>query len=196
MVHIFIYGSMNTQIAYMLNGINVCVEYNIISFYFSYYIPDKYIVHCLRCLPHPFQISTTVEYLGHMQLMYFIAIRKASYFIKNYRVWMFLSGAVVFFWFGYNISTQHTVSYVTFHPSKICGTLLWRHNGRDSASNRLPHYCFLSRLFRRRSKETSKLRVTGLCAVNSPGPVNSPHKWQVTRKIFLFDDVIMKCLEI
>ena len=36
-----------------------------------------------------------------------------------------------------------------------------------------------------------KLRVTGLCAANSPGPVNSPYKWPVTRKMFLFDDVIM-----
>ena len=25
------------------------------------------------------------------------------------------------------------------------------------------------------------------------GPVNSPHKWPVTRKMFPFDDVIMKC---
>ena len=36
--------------------------------------------------------------------------------------------------------------------------LRWRHNGRDSVSNHQPH-----RLFRRRSKKTSKLRVTGLC---------------------------------
>ena len=27
---------------------------------------------------------------------------------------------------------------------------------------------------------------------NSPGPVNSPHKWPVTRKMFPFDDVIMR----
>ena len=40
-------------------------------------------------------------------------------------------------------------------------------------------------------KETSKLRVTGLCVGNSPGPVNSPHKGPVTRKMFPFDDVIM-----
>ena len=26
------------------------------------------------------------------------------------------------------------------------------------------------------------------------GPVNSPHKWPVTRKVFPFDDVIMYCL--
>ena len=54
-----------------------------------------------------------------------------------------------------------------------------------------PHGCLLNRLFRRRSKKTSKLRVTGLCVGNSPGPVNSPHKWPVTRKMFSFDDVIM-----
>ena len=46
-------------------------------------------------------------------------------------------------------------------------------------------------LFRRRSKKTPKLRVTGLCAGNSPGPVNSPHKGPVTGKMFPFDDVIM-----
>ena len=52
--------------------------------------------------------------------------------------------------------------------------------------------CLPNRLFRRRSKKTSKLRVTGLCAGNSPGPVNSPHKGPVTRKLVPFDDAIMK----
>ena len=47
--------------------------------------------------------------------------------------------------------------------------LQWRHNERDSVSNHQPHDCLLNRLFRRRSKKTSKLRVTGLCAGNSPG---------------------------
>ena len=47
-------------------------------------------------------------------------------------------------------------------------SLQWRHNGRDSVSNHQPHDCFLNRLFRLRSKKTSKLRVTGLCAGNSP----------------------------
>ena len=45
----------------------------------------------------------------------------------------------------------------------------WRHNGRGSVSNRQPHDCLLNCVFRRRSKKTSKLRVTGLCAGNSPG---------------------------
>ena len=46
--------------------------------------------------------------------------------------------------------------------------LRWRHDGRDSVSNHQPHDCLLNRLFRRRSKKTSKLRVTGLCVWNSP----------------------------
>ena len=69
--------------------------------------------------------------------------------------------------------------------------LLWRHNGRDSVSNHQPHVCLFNSSFRRRSKKTSKLRVTGLCVGNSPVPVNSPHKGPVTRKMFPFDDVIM-----
>ena len=48
-------------------------------------------------------------------------------------------------------------------------SLQWRHNGSDNVSNHQPHDCLLNRLFRRRSKKTSKLRVTGLCARNSPG---------------------------
>ena len=44
----------------------------------------------------------------------------------------------------------------------------WRHNGCDGVPNHQPHHCLLNRLFRRRSKKTSKLRVTGLCAGNSP----------------------------
>ena len=47
-------------------------------------------------------------------------------------------------------------------------TLQLRHNERDSVSNTQPHDCLLNRLFRRRSKKTSKLRVTGLSAENSP----------------------------
>ena len=71
-------------------------------------------------------------------------------------------------------------------------TLRWRHNDHAGVSNHQPRDCLLNRLFRRRSKKTSKLRVTGLCVGNSPGPVNSPHKGPVTRKMFPFDDVIMK----
>ena len=46
--------------------------------------------------------------------------------------------------------------------------LQWRHNGRDGFSNHQPHDCLLNRLFGCISKKISKLRVTGLCAGNSP----------------------------
>ena len=80
---------------------------------------------------------------------------------------------------------------VMFFAANTKSTLRWRHNERDSVSSHQPHDCLLNGLFRRRSKKTSKLRVTGLCVGNSPGPVNSPHKGPVMRKMFPFDDVIM-----
>ena len=52
--------------------------------------------------------------------------------------------------------------------------LQWRHNGHDNVSNHQPHDCLLNRLFRRRSKITSNLRVTGLCAGISPGTGEFP----------------------
>ena len=69
--------------------------------------------------------------------------------------------------------------------------LHWRHYDNNGVSNHRPRGCLLNRLFRPRSTKTPKLRVTGLCAGTSPGPVTSPHKRPVTRKMFPFDDVIM-----
>ena len=70
-------------------------------------------------------------------------------------------------------------------------SLRWRHNEWDGVSNHQPQDCLLNRLSGPRSKKTSKPRVTGLCAGIHRGPVNSPHKWPVTRKLFPFGDVIM-----
>ena len=46
--------------------------------------------------------------------------------------------------------------------------LQWRHYEPEVVSNHQPRDCLLNRPFRRRSKKTSKLRVTGLCVGNSP----------------------------
>ena len=67
-------------------------------------------------------------------------------------------------WFLTHIASNHNLH----------NKLQWRHNEQDSVSNHQPHDCFLDRLFRRRSKKTSKLRVTGLCAGNSPGTGEFP----------------------
>ena len=63
--------------------------------------------------------------------------------------------------------------------------------GCDGVSNHQPRGCLLNRLFRRRSKKTSKLRVTGLCAGNSPGTGEFPAQMASNAEMFPFDDVIM-----
>ena len=66
------------------------------------------------------------------------------------------------------------------HPSYRCfvayyaSTFQWRHNELAGVPNHQPHDCLLNRLFRRKSKKTSKLRVTGLCVGNSPVTVEFP----------------------
>ena len=59
------------------------------------------------------------------------------------------------------ISIKHT-------PLALWKSLQWHHNGRDGVSNYQPHDFLLNRVFRHRSKKTSKLRVTGFCEGNSP----------------------------
>ena len=61
-------------------------------------------------------------------------------------------------------------------PPNLCGenfllltTVQWSHYGYDGVSNHHRLDCLFKHLFRRRSKKTSKFRVTGLCVVNSPG---------------------------
>ena len=53
-------------------------------------------------------------------------------------------------------------------------SLRWRHNEWDGVSNHQPQDCLLNRLSGCRSKKISKLRVTGLCAGNSPGTGEFP----------------------
>ena len=88
----------------------------------------------------------------------------------------------IFTWYtisGFILSMQSLVN-CCYHPVWVSMclcyyfTLRWRNNGHDSVSNHQPRDCFLNRLFRHRSKKTSKLRVTGLCVRNSPGTGEFP----------------------
>ena len=64
--------------------------------------------------------------------------------------------------------------------------------GTIASQNHQPHDCLLNRLFRRRLKKTSKLRVTGLCAGNSPGTGEFPAQMASNAEnMFPFDDVFM-----
>ena len=67
------------------------------------------------------------------------------------------------------------VMFLQYIPSIVdMVPLRWRHNGHDSVSNHQPYHCLLTCLFRRRSKKTSKFRVTGLCVGNSLGTGEFP----------------------
>ena len=70
-------------------------------------------------------------------------------------------------------------------------SLLWCHNGRDVVSNHQTRNCLLNRLFRRRSKKASKHPSLAFVRGIHRWPMNSPHKWPVTRKMYPFDDVVM-----
>ena len=70
-------------------------------------------------------------------------------------------------------------------------SLQWRHNGYDGVSNHQPLHRLLNRLYGRRSKKTSKLRVTGLCVGTSPGIGEFPAQMASNAENFPFDDVII-----
>ena len=74
----------------------------------------------------------------------------------------------------------------------ILNPLLWRHNDRDGVSTHQPHDCLFNRLFRRRSKKTSKLRATGPCAGNLPVTGEFPAQRASKAEMFPFDDVIVQ----
>ena len=58
--------------------------------------------------------------------------------------------------------------FIWYASPRLLGALQWHHNGLEGVSHHHPHDCLLKRLFRRRSKKTSKLRDTGLSEGNSP----------------------------
>ena len=81
---------------------------------------------------------------------------------------------------------QQSASDLTrWHLNK---TLQWRHNGRDGVSNHQPHDCLLNRypsVGPRKHQSSEPLAfVRGIYR----WPVNFPHKWPVTRKLFPFEN--------
>ena len=87
------------------------------------------------------------------------------------------------------MNTSCTIEMLCSNSCNI--TLQWRHNGHTGVSNHQPHHCLLNRVFGCWSKKTSKPRVTGLCAGNSPGTGEFPAQMASNAETFPFDDVIM-----
>ena len=71
-------------------------------------------------------------------------------------------------------------------------TLLWRHNGHSSVSNHSLTIVYATVYSDAdQSKHQTSASLAFVRGIHR-GPVNSPHKGPVTRKMFPFDDVIMK----
>ena len=117
----------------------------------------------------------SVHWYGILFIARFFVVSSCNNFIQDvYRPVFSISPRIILLVLGQSYVYQ-------------CQSLEWRHNGPDGVSNHQPHHCSLNRLFSHRSKKTSLAFVRGI----HRWPVNSPHKWPVTRKMFRFDDVIM-----
>ena len=90
-------------------------------------------------------------------------------------------------WIGRVVDLLWNIAYIL----NAMNSLRWRHNGRDDVSDHQPHDCLLNVYSgadqRKLQSSASLVFVRGI----HRGPVNSPHKGPVTRKVFPFDDVIM-----
>ena len=80
----------------------------------------------------------------------------------------FVSDGSVIMFRDAEILSVHPNCSLAWVPYTAEEPLQSHHNEPGGVSSHQPRDCLLSRLIRRRSKKTSKLRVTGLCAGNSP----------------------------
>ena len=84
---------------------------------------------------------------------------------KNILLWLFR----LHWWFIFTFNMTGHCRWSSPVTIVYCqSSLKWRHNERYGVSNHRRLDCLLNRLFRRRSKKTSNLRVTGLYGGNSP----------------------------
>ena len=132
-------------------------------------------------------------------------ILAANHFARNPRL------PLMHFWHTvtssgqFHIITETLVSFWNIFRHHLCQVLLeMTENFQDSQWRKIlqmTFFCFsdvkviiilLNRLYRHRSKKTSKLCVTGLCEGKSPVTGEFPAQRPVTRKMFPFDDVIMR----
>ena len=135
----------------------------------------------------------------------------------NVHIWGIPSHCVAWLWlliraiicFSQNTHTFNDIRFLSLYVSmvRICWrlnhmvqqviemTLQWRYNDHDSVSNHQPHDC-LHTVYSGvdQSKHQSSASLAFVWRIHR-GPVNSPHKWPVTRKVFPFDDVIMRAYE-
>ena len=109
-----------------------------------------------------------IHTLGSAYVRLSMALHKAEVSLLP-MFWGYHSLALSCWWKQWGMSAgSHCWGYSPGAQScKSLHSLQWCHNEPDGVSNHQPHDCLRKPLFRRRSKKTSKLHVTGLCEGNS-----------------------------
>ena len=123
-----------------------------------------------------------ISILFHVLMLVFFRFLTITWYARHI---CFMREMFLVLWLAVLVANRYFIRF-----SEI--TLQWRHNVHDGVSNNQPHDCLLDRLFRRKSKKTSKFRVTGFVWGIHRSPVISPNKGPLTRKMFPFDDVIIR----
>ena len=115
--------------------------------------------------------------------IYISETMRNSNLVKSHFPMIYLLNRLIFF------AAQENKTYL-----RDCqkNALKWRHNERDDISDHQRLECLLKLLIRRRSKKTSKLRVTGLCEGNSSVTGEFPAERASNAENCPFDDAIMR----
>ena len=132
--------------------------------------------HCGdKTILRPSYLHNGISYTGKTTSLYWIGAQTSQ------RMWIL--GTIPSRYFPCNFSyflmpqkrcSQNVWPLIEVHQVLIslnmwlCISLQWRHNERDGVSNHRCLHCLFNCWFWWRSKKTSKIRVTGLCAGNSP----------------------------
>ena len=130
-----------------------------ITVHFQYCVEDYQNVLwiCNICSVSYSQITWSVYWYVHGNFNYIFTTYIMYISQETFRRFMIVILSLVFFRSDpYSLSLNGKPTY----------SLQWHHNGHNSVSNHQPYDCLLNRLFRRRSKKISKLRVTGLWVGN------------------------------
>ena len=136
------------------------------------------------------KIAALVRILPGVLLLKFLIIMFHGTKNKQTKTSIFISGMELVSLHCNRNFTLASSSGLPWYP------LRWRHNGCDGISNTrltIIYSTVYSDTDQRKHQSSASLAFV---RVIHRGPVNSPHKWPVTRKMFPFHDVIMLTLDI
>ena len=122
-------------------------------------------------------------------------VLRTIYIVGTYESRRLNSPAIqLFLYYFFRLTTKKRLKFriaASYKGPVMWEALQWRHNGRDNVSNHwsaIVYSTVYSGADQRKHQSSASLAfVRGI----HRGPVNSPHKWQVMRENFPFDDVIM-----